>query len=507
MSIYRIADYHMNGGNKDMIKNLSKQHKFAIFTIWILALLATVSAFAGNGAEQGMKALIVTSITAVLAPVVVLIKIPDKLKCIILPLLVALTNLGFAILQGGTVRTFGNYIIAVCLAAVYFRRDVVLIVGGILSAGLISVFFIKPQLLVGPTDDAGKYFISLFVAVVGSIIILQITTKWGNDLVKMADEKSRLAEAAMSKLQGGKVKINGIAEDLANNVNSCHSLIGESKDGSEAIAEAVRGTARAVEDEAVSISKANDNMLSSRNKISDAYRLSEEIEESFKKTYTEVQSGYADVAEMSAQMKVIEEAITSAEKNVSDLNNRMKDIINFLSGITQIASQTNLLALNASIEAARAGEHGKGFAVVAEEVRKLAEASSTTVDEIREIVNAVQGSSTQALDKVQKGAGAVIEGNEKVKNVSTVFDSLKASIEYVNTKISNEYSLMNETIKQFDDVQTQFENIAAISQENSASTEEILATMETQNEGIRNIANMIEAINKKGEELKAMLTD
>jgi methyl-accepting chemotaxis protein len=185
----------------------------------------------------------------------------------------------------------------------------------------------------------------------------------------------------------------------------------------------------------------------------------------------------------------------------------MKDIINFLSGITQIASQTNLLALNASIEAARAGEHGKGFAVVAEEVRKLAEASSTTVDEIREIITAVQGSSTQALDKVQKGAGAVIEGNEKVKNVTTVFDSLKESIEYVNTKISNEYSLMNETMNQFDDVQTQFENIAAISQENSASTEEILATMETQNEGIRNIANMIEAINKKGEELKSMLAD
>jgi methyl-accepting chemotaxis protein len=121
----------------------------------------------------------------------------------------------------------------------------------------------------------------------------------------MADEKSKIAEEAMSKLQSGKVKINRIAEDLANNVNSCHSLIGESKDGAEAVAEAVRGTARAVEDEAISISKANDNMLSSRNKISDAYRLSEEIEESFEKTYTKVQSGYADVADMSVHMKVI----------------------------------------------------------------------------------------------------------------------------------------------------------------------------------------------------------
>lgn len=69
---------------------------------------------------------------------------------------------------------------------------------------------------------------------------------------------------------------------------------------------------------------------------------------------------------------------------------KMIEKINMLSNaIMQITSQTNLLALNASIEAARAGEHGKGFAVVAEEIRKLAEQSSSTVIDIQDVVKVV----------------------------------------------------------------------------------------------------------------------
>ncbi|MBJ8192332.1 methyl-accepting chemotaxis protein, partial [Bacillus cereus] len=82
---------------------------------------------------------------------------------------------------------------------------------------------------------------------------------------------------------------------------------------------------------------------------------------------------------------------------ISALSDRSGRIGTIVTVITEIASQTNLLALNASIEAARAGEHGKGFAVVATEVRKLAENSAYSAQQIREQIQGIQSGVSEAL--------------------------------------------------------------------------------------------------------------
>src|SRR5699024_5700601 len=90
------------------------------------------------------------------------------------------------------------------------------------------------------------------------------------------------------------------------------------------------------------------------------------------------------------QMESIDEIVMDSVKKVEQLDQHSQAITKLVGVINGIADQTNLLALNATIEAARAGEHGKGFAVVAEEVRKLSEQVSLSVNDITQIVSAIQ---------------------------------------------------------------------------------------------------------------------
>ncbi|NAX19835.1 methyl-accepting chemotaxis protein [Vibrio sp. V39_P1S14PM300] len=93
--------------------------------------------------------------------------------------------------------------------------------------------------------------------------------------------------------------------------------------------------------------------------------------------------------------------VTSAADVISELENNAQSINQILSTIQDIAEQTNLLALNAAIEAARAGEQGRGFAVVADEVRVLSQRTHGSTEEIRAMIETLQGNTRQAVDSMQ----------------------------------------------------------------------------------------------------------
>lgn len=87
----------------------------------------------------------------------------------------------------------------------------------------------------------------------------------------------------------------------------------------------------------------------------------------------------------------IRDVVQRSSESVQRLDSRMAQISNITGLISDITNQTNLLALNAAIEAARAGEHGRGFAVVADEVRTLASRTSKAAEDIRHMVEGLQG--------------------------------------------------------------------------------------------------------------------
>jgi len=120
----------------------------------------------------------------------------------------------------------------------------------------------------------------------------------------------------------------------------------------------------------------------------------------------------------------ISEVVNDTSETINILGSRSGEIENIISVITDIASQTNLLALNAAIEAARAGEHGRGFAVVASEVKKLADKTAKSTDEITQKIKLIQAESQTSVEKVGKSKKEVDKTIKLMTAITQCFDSI-----------------------------------------------------------------------------------
>ena len=178
-------------------------------------------------------------------------------------------------------------------------------------------------------------------------------------------------------------------------------------------------------------------------------------------------------------------ATTDVNNIVQDMNESTKQINAISETIADITAQTNLLALNASIESARAGEAGKGFAVVAEEIRKLAEQSQTSTEEIKVIIASIQKKSDTAVNAIKSTESIVNEQDLAVNQTHQIFNEILKSIEIMIKKVDEvKISIVDinekkqSTVSEINNISFISEQTAAASEEVTASAEEITATME-----------------------------
>ncbi|KEH99290.1 chemotaxis protein [Clostridium botulinum C/D str. BKT12695] len=173
-------------------------------------------------------------------------------------------------------------------------------------------------------------------------------------------------------------------------------------------------------------------------------------------------------------------ASQKAVTSVKEFESKSREISAIVQVIGNISDQTNLLALNASIEAARAGEYGKGFSVVAEEIRKLAEQSASSVENINSIVTYVQNSVTHTVNEINTVNDTIKDQSSSLLEAIKAFKEVTSIVTHISNDIINSLNSSEVLDDNFNATKNKITAITELCQQNANHTNEISLSINEQ---------------------------
>ncbi|WCN36189.1 methyl-accepting chemotaxis protein [Aneurinibacillus uraniidurans] len=324
--------------------------------------------------------------------------------------------------------------------------------------------------------------ITLVVIVIGALIMYRITGTITRPIEKLNEAFSVLSSGdltyevhvkgkdELSQLSVHFNKTNHTLKQLIQSISTNSKQVGSSAhtfltnisqaiQGSEQVEKTIHQVASGAESQAMSLeesTRAIQEMSSGIQRISES---AANVTDSSQEAVKNAAEGQHTIKKATLQMDKISMVAQESAALVKALGERSNEISSITTAITSISAQTNLLALNAAIEAARAGEQGKGFAVVAEEVRKLAEQSGESANQISTLIQEIQNETENVVTTMNKAVEEVQVGIDVVNHVGEAFNMIVNSSEKVSGEIQ--------------EVSAATEQISAASQEVLASVEEL----------------------------------
>ncbi|MEK7736368.1 MAG: methyl-accepting chemotaxis protein, partial [Pseudomonadota bacterium] len=283
--------------------------------------------------------------------------------------------------------------------------------------------------------------------------------------VNSSDEIGRTAESFNSFIADLQVTIQHIrvsTEKIATASQSLATTVSQVSNASQKQSSSAETVAADIEQLSTSIATVAESAENVRNQSNESLDNS--------------RRGSASVNELVKEIARIQQTIDLIASSVDDYVASTNTIGGLTSEVKDIAEQTNLLALNAAIEAARAGEQGRGFAVVADEVRKLAEKSARSANEIEAVTASLTQKSSGLLDTVKASVAALHTSQEALNSVSRVLDDSAQSVSAAHHGVDEITNSVKEQKKASEDIAINIEGITRLAEENAATIVQVEQT-------------------------------
>jgi methyl-accepting chemotaxis protein len=425
-----------------------------------------------------------------------------------IPLLITLTLTcsSFSIIaaSGGSIEFHFSIFMVLATVAYYENIKLIVLMTTLFAVQHVLGFFVMTELFFGSMTYSFTMLTihAAFLILTAASTILQVITK-----KRMTDKLEAERDAKQNQVTALLHSVQQLSNDLEHSSTNVSAKSELTARMNEEMNISYKEVSVGLETQSNSIHSIESNLQAINQMIIQTALSSKEINTRTTKAGEIVTNNDLSMKSLYEQTLIVSDTIKSVSTTLATLNESSQQIEGIIATVQAVANQTNLLALNAAIEAARAGEYGKGFSVVATEIRKLAERSTQSTEEINLILTMIQEESRASVELIQEGTLAsdlsVMKAGETISGFSKMKQDLQQMIElmaHLDSSIENIESGSQE-------ISNEVTHISAIIEESVAAMDQLFALSDTQIDSYKDVNHEIAHVKQLAQSLYVQIAD